>query len=83
MPVAICVKPSIDCALGKTLRDIHITGLGYWWISRGGGGSQPPERQKLRFRWAERSPSKNDLICAVNSYYLACGFSTPFREANP
>lgn len=64
MPVAICVKPSIDCALGKTLRDIHMTGLGYWWISRGGGGSQPPEgRNCASARQEDQIEERLDLCC--------------------
>jgi hypothetical protein len=42
MPVATCLKPSIDRALGMKLGEIHVTGLRSWWISRGCGGSQPP-----------------------------------------
>ena len=74
--VISALKASIDCALGKKLQEIRVTGLARWWISRGGGGSQPPGRQNS-LPLTGRALSKNGLICAVNSYYLACGFSTP------
>lgn len=61
---SICVKPSIDRALGKKLPDIHVTGLGRWWISRGGGGSQPLGTQNYASADGESTLQERlDLCC--------------------
>jgi hypothetical protein len=40
-----------------------------WWFSATG-------KAEISLRQAGEALSKNGLICAVNSYYLACGFFT-------
>jgi len=64
MPVLFMRKPSIDRALGKKLPDVHVTGLERWWISRGGGGSQPLGRQNYASADGESaSQERLDLCC--------------------
>jgi len=43
------LKASIDCVLGKRSQEIRVIGLARWWISSGGGGSQPLE-SRIRSR---------------------------------
>ena len=62
--VISALKASIDCALGKKPQEIRVTGLARWWISRGGGGSQPPGRQNsLPLTGESTFQERLDLCC--------------------
>jgi hypothetical protein len=58
------LKASIDYALGKKLQEIRAIELARWWISRGGGGSQPPGRQNsLPLTGESTFQERLDLCC--------------------
>jgi hypothetical protein len=70
------------CVTTKPARNPNVRRPVTWWISRGGGGSQPPRVAVCAGHPGdcEREYPKNGLICAANSYYLACGDHTFIRK---